>query len=106
MMPVKIRDVGLEKDLSRGTQYVRDHIRQAARPVRNIEIGITEPAVAIGEGATPFTFGYVVVKMHVNALVVAFCGDSVEDLHTEFSALTLSSGCSREIIPAISSSPR
>ena len=60
-----------------------DHIRQPARPVRNIEIRVPEPAVAVGEGATPFTFGHVVVEMYVNALFVAFGCDSVEDLRPQ-----------------------
>ena len=83
-----------------------DHIRQSARPVRNTEIGITEPTIAISEGTAPFTFGHMVVKMHVNALLVAFGRDSVEDLGREFSALNLSSAWEGEIKPAISSSPR
>lgn len=68
-----------------------DHIRQPARPVGNTEISVTEPAIAIGERAAPFAFGHVVVKMHVNALFVAFGSNSVEDLRPEFSALILGS---------------
>jgi hypothetical protein len=91
MMPMKIRDVSSQKDLSVGKAYMGDHVRQAASPVRNTEIGITEPAIAVREGTAPFTFGHVVVKMHVNALVVAFGCNSVEDLRPEFSALVFSS---------------
>jgi|SRR5579871_1291004 len=87
MMPVKIK-YWLEERSEFGNAYVGDNVRQPSRPVRNIEIGITKPTIAVSEGATPFTFGHMVVKMHVDTLFVAFGGDSIKDLCPQFSALT------------------
>jgi hypothetical protein len=57
---------------------VSGHVLQASLPIRNVEVGVSEPGISVSFGTAPHGLGDMVVEVDIDLLLEAFCRNGIK----------------------------
>jgi hypothetical protein len=68
------------KAIEENTTDMCGHIRKPSNPFIRIKVGVSEPGVAVVQGAAPHGFRDMVIEVQVDTLSSQLFSDSIKDL--------------------------